>query len=209
MEKEIETPFLNEEINLSKITPFHIYFEMLKITAWKRFAHHPTCSEYKQHYYKIGKLKLCVGCTSLYSSIIISLVIYLSIPFIFRETPIILAILFVYSCFIAIIHFLVRPKTKLLKTFFRSSAGVGLGAYLALIIFLKVWWMQIILILFILTGFGLYGIIRGKNNNMKKCESCVLHIAEPPCSPNKNTNLKIQKLNELMNSELKKKESLK
>ena len=207
MNEEIATPYLNDEINLSRITPFHVFLEMMKITAWKKFAHHPTCSQYNNHYYNIGKLKLCVGCTSLYSSIILSLIIYLTIPSIFRTIPIILAILFLYGCFSAIIHFAVRPSTKVMKTLFRSSAGIGLGAYLALIIYLRLWWLQIVLILFLLAGFAVYGLIRGKGNNLKKCSTCPLHKAEIPCCPVKNTNTRVRKLNELVATQLKKKKT--
>ena len=204
MTEEITTPYLDEDIRLSRITPFHVFFELIKTTAWKRFAHHPTCSQYKNHYFNFGKLKLCVGCTSLYSSIIIALIIYLTIPSIFRNIPLILATLFIFGCFSAMIHFLVRPKRKFMKTVFRASAGIGIAAYLAMIIFLRLWWLQLILILFLLAGFFTYGLIRGKGNNMKKCSSCPLHTAEIPCNPIKNTNIKVRKLNELVSKEMKK-----
>jgi hypothetical protein len=204
MNEEIESPYLNEEINLSRITPFHIYLEMMKVTAWKRFAHHPTCSQYKEHYYNVGKLKLCVGCTSLYSTIFLSLIIYMTIPSIFKNIPLILGILFLYGCFSALIHFVVRPSTKLMKTLFRSSAGIGLGAYLALIFYLRLWWLQIILFLFLFVGFAVYGLIRGKGHNKRKCNTCPLHTAEIPCCPDKNTSIKIMKLNKLVSSQLKK-----
>jgi hypothetical protein len=204
MNEEITTPYLDEEIKLSRITPFHVFLELIKTTSWKRFAHHPTCSQYKNHYFNFGKLKLCVGCTSLYSSIIISLIIYLTIPHIFRNIPLILAILFLFGCFSALIHFLVRPKRKIMKSVFRASAGIGIAAYLAMIMFLRLWWLQVILILFLLAGFFSYGLIRGKGNNMKKCSSCPLHTAEIPCNPIKNTNIKVRKLNELVSKEMKK-----
>jgi hypothetical protein len=207
MTEEIDSPFLNDEINLSRITPFHIYLEMMKVTAWKRFAHHPTCSQYKEHYFNVGKLKLCVGCTSLYSSIFLTLIIYMTIPGLFKNMPLILGILFLYGCLSALIHFIVRPSTKLMKTLFRSSAGIGIGAYLALILYLKLWWLQIILFLFIPTSFAVYGLIRGKGHNKRKCNTCPLHTAEIPCCPDKNTNIKIRKLNELVSSQLKKKTS--
>ncbi len=207
MIEEIESPYLNDEINLSRTTPFHVFIEVMKVTAWKRFAHHPTCSQYKNHYYSIGKLKLCVGCTSLYSSIILSLIIYMTIPSIFKTIPLILGILFLYGCFSALIHFVVRPSTKLMKTIFRSSAGIGLGAYLALIFYLRLWWLQIILFLLLLAGFVVYGLIRGKGHNQKKCCTCPLHTAEIPCNPVKNTNIKVRKLNELVASQLREKNS--
>lgn len=204
MSDEIKTPYLDEEIGLSRTTPFHVMYELIKVTAWKRFAHHPTCSQYSNHYYSLGKLKLCVGCTSLYSSIILSLIIYLTIPSIFRSIPLILAILFLFGCTSAILHFLVRPKRKFIKTLFRGSAGIGLAAYLTLIIYLRLWWLQLVLVLFLLSGFIVYGMIRGKGNNLKKCNSCPLHTAEIPCNPVKNTNIRVRKINELVAEQLKK-----
>lgn len=209
MKEEIETPFLNDEVNLSRITPFHVFFEVMKITAWKRLAHHPTCSQYNNHYYSLGKLKLCVGCTSLYSSIILSLIIYLTIPSIFKTIPLILALLFLYGCSSAVLHFFISPSKKLTKTFSRSSSGIGLGAYLAMIFYLRLWWLQIILFLFLFAGFSLYGVMRGKGNNLKKCSTCPLHTAEIPCDPIRNTNIKIRKINELVAAQLKKKKSSK
>ncbi len=206
MNEEIITPYLDEEISLSRITPFHVFFEVIKTTAWKRLAHHPTCSQYRNHYFSIGKIKLCVGCTSLYSSIIISLIIYLTIPSVFRDIPRILAILFLFGCSSALIHFLVRPKRKIMKTIFRASAGIGISAYLAIIIFLRLWWLQLILFLILLAGFFLYGMIRGKGNNMKKCNSCPLHTAEIPCNPIKNTNIRVRKINDLISKEMKRKD---
>ena len=204
MEEEIETPFLSEEVNLKKVTPFHIFFQMARITAWRRFAHHPTCSKYSDHYYTIGKAKFCVGCTSLYSSIILFLILYGAIYPLFRQNPLILAILFVSGCLSPFIHLMVRPKNKWMKTLFRSFAGVGIGAYIGLIIMLRTWWLQIILVAFIVVSFALYGMIRGTRANQRYCDTCYLFTAEPPCKPISNTNIKIDKLNKIVKEELKK-----
>ena len=105
MEEEIITPYLTEEVSLSKSTPWGVYWEIMKITGWRSFAHHPTCSRYKNHYFSLGAIKLCVGCTSLYSSIIIFFIIYGSAYPFFRKFPVILAGVFVFGSTTAILHF--------------------------------------------------------------------------------------------------------
>lgn len=204
MKEKIITPYLSEEVNLSKNTPFHVFWEIMKITAWRRFAHHPTCSQYKNHYFSFGKLKLCVGCTSLYSSIIIFFIIYGVEYSFFREFPIILAATFIIGPSSAIFHFIFRPKNKWIKALLRILAGFGIGSFVGLIIFLRIWWLQFILAFLLAGGYLLYGLMRGSGNNLKYCSDCPLHTAEPACNPNRNTNIKITKINAIIKRELKK-----
>ncbi len=202
MEMKITTPYLSDEVNLSKNTPFHAFWEIMKITAWRRLAHHPTCSQYKNHYFSFGKLKLCVGCTSLYSSIIIFFIIYGVEYSFFREFPIILAATFVVGCSSAIFHFIIRPKNKWTKSLLRITAGFGIGSFVGLIIFLRIWWLQLILFLLLAGGYLLYGLMRGVGNNLQYCADCPLHTAEIPCKPIKNTQIRIKKINEILASKL-------
>lgn len=205
MEEEIYTPYLSEEVDLEKTNPIYIYRQLLKVTAWRRLAHHPTCSVYKNHYYKIGKLHLCVGCTSLYSSILISVILFLSFFNFFMLNPYYLAFAFVIGILGPFIHFAIRPKNKWVKTLFRVSAGVALGAYIGLIVLAPRWWLRIIMFLFIVGGFSLYGLMRGKNSNLQLCQDCRLRTADPPCWPNRNTNIKIQKINNFVAKNLEEK----
>ncbi|MHA1219338.1 MAG: hypothetical protein ACTSO5_11785 [Candidatus Heimdallarchaeaceae archaeon] len=198
MKDEIITPYLTEDVTLSKNTPFHVFKEIMKITAWRRFAHHPTCSQYENHYFSFGALKLCVGCTSLYSTIIIVFFVYgFGYPF-FRKFPIILAATFIFGTTSAIFHFLIKPENKWLKSLLRVFAGFGIGSFVGLIIFLRVWWLQLIMSLMLAGGYLLYGIMRGVGHNLEDCESCPMHTAEIPCNPRKNTQIRIRKINELM-----------
>ncbi len=198
MEEEIITPYLSEDVTLSKNTPFHVFKEIMKITAWRRFAHHPTCSQYKNHYFSFGALKLCVGCTSLYSSIIIFFFIYSFSYSFFRKFPIILAATFIFGTATAIFHFLIKPEDKWLKTLLRIFAGFGIGSFVGLIIFLRTWWLQLILSLMLAGGYLLYGIMRGVGHNLEDCNNCPLHTAENACDPRKNTQIRIRKINELL-----------
>ncbi len=200
--EEIVTPYLSEEINLKKITPLRTIWEMGRITAWQNFAHHPTCSQYKKHYFSIGKVKLCVGCTSLYSMVVASLIAFFATYDFFRVNAIILPIVYVYGILAFGIHLLIRPEKKWLKSFFRASLGLGAGAYLAVIVLGPVWWIRLILIAFIPFEFVLFFTVRGKKANLAICEDCVLHHADPPCDPMKNTEIRINNLNSLIDSQI-------
>ena len=198
MEEEISTPYLSEEVDLSKTGPIHIYLQLLKVTAWRRFAHHPVCSAYKNHYYTLGKLKLCVGCTSLYSTILVSMIFFFSFMNFFRQNPYTLAITFVIGITAPFIHFAIRPKNKWIKTIFRVFAGIGIGAYVGLMILIGVWWLILIMFLLLIGSFSLYGMMRGKNVNLKKCKDCPMRHSDPPCFPVRNTNIKIKKINDFL-----------
>ena len=205
MEEEISTPYLSEEVVLNKSGPLYIYWQLVKITAWRNFAHHPTCSVYKDHYYTIGRLKLCVGCTSLYSSIIISMVLFFSFMNFWNFHPYILAFTFIIGILGPFVHFALRPKNKWIKTLFRVSAGIALGAYIGLGILTATWWLILIMFSFIISGFSLYGLMRGKRSNLQYCDSCRLHNANPPCIPHRNTNIKIKKINDFVALKLEEK----
>ena len=89
----ISSPYLSEEVVLKKRTPFHAQWEIFKIRAWRFLTHHPACSEYKNHYFSIGPLNLCIGCFSIYSAILSYLVLFLTVPSVFRFNPYVMSIL--------------------------------------------------------------------------------------------------------------------
>ena len=202
-EEEIETPYLSEDVQLKKITPIHVLYAMNKVTAWQNFTHHPTCSRYKDHYFKIGKLKLCVGCTNLYSGIALFLILYFSIPSIVSN-PIVLPLIFLYGCTSAVIHTIIHPENKWLKSFLRFSLGFGLGAYISIIIISPKWWLRVIFIFIFLSGVSLYRMMRGEKANLELCDECPLHVADPPCDPMRNTDIKVKKINSIVDEQLEK-----
>ena len=202
MEEEIITPYLSEEITLKKFTPLRTIWEMVRITAWQNFTHHPTCSQYKQHYFSIGKVKLCVGCTSFYSMIAASLIVFFVAKDFFTQNAIILPIVYVFGILAFGMHILIRPEKKWLKAIFRGSLGLGGGAYIAVIILGPVWWTRLILIAFIPFEIALFFSVRGKKANLAICETCPLHHADPPCDPMKNTEIRINKLNSMIDSQI-------
>jgi hypothetical protein len=203
----ILSPYLSEEVNLKKKTPFHAQWEIFKIRSWRFLAHHPTCSEYKNHYFKIGSIHLCIGCFSIYSAILSYLVLFLTVPSVFRFNPLVMSILPFAGFGLAIFHLIFKVKNKWIKSFFRFSAGFGIAAYGALAIAtfteIKQWWLGIILLVILLTGNQLYGMSRGRSANRKECTDCALREANPPCLPEKNTNIRVRKVYAIIEEELK------
>lgn len=203
----ISSPYLSEEVNLKKRTPFHAQWEIFKIRSWRFLTHHPSCSEYKNHYFSFGPLNLCIGCFSIYSAILSYLILFLTIPSVFRFNPYVMSILPFAGFGLAIIHLIFKIKNKWIKAFFRFAAGFGIAAYGALAIAtfteLKQWWLGIILLVILLAGNQLYGVSRGRAANRKECEDCPLHKADPQCLPEKNTNIKVRKIYAIIEEELK------
>ncbi|MHA1435087.1 MAG: hypothetical protein ACTSO7_14695 [Candidatus Heimdallarchaeota archaeon] len=202
--EEIISPFRNDDVSLTKRTPFHAQWEIFKIRSWKNFAHHPTCSRYNEHYFSLGKFNICVGCTSIYLGLILYTILFFTVPTVFRERPYVIASLPFAGYGLAIIHLFVKFKNKWIKAFFRFTAGFGIGAYLGIIIIVPSWWVRIVLAVLLLGGNTLYGMSRGKNSNMRKCQDCPLRDADPPCRPIHNTNVRVRKLYNIVEDELEK-----
>ncbi|NHK32804.1 MAG: hypothetical protein FK730_15750 [Asgard group archaeon] len=205
---EIITPYLSEDISLKKRTPFHAQWEIFKIRSWRILAHHPTCSRYENHFFKIGSFHFCIGCSMIYSALLIYLILFLTIPSVFRFNVWVTASLPFAGFGLAIIHRLFKLKNKWLKAFSRFTAGFGIGAYCALMIqtlFVpKRWWLAFILAVLLLLGNQLYGISRGANANRKRCVDCPLRTQDPPCNPERNTNIRVRKIYSIVEEELQK-----
>lgn len=207
-QEEIKTPYLSEEVTLKKRTPFHAQMAIFKLRSWKFLAHHPICSQYENHYFRIGDLCFCIGCTMIYSALILYTILFFTIPAVFRFNPWVIASLPFAGFALAIIHRVFRIKNKWLKAFFRFVAGFGIGAYFAVIIqtfFVKKWWwIGFILLALLILGNQLYGISRGPNANRKKCHSCPMREIDPACNPDRNTNIRVRKVYKIVEEELKK-----
>ncbi len=204
--EEVTSPYMSEEVILKKRTPFHAMWMIFRIRAWRILGHHPACSRYKNHYFKIGSFIFCIGCLSIYSAISVYLILFFTIPSIFRYNITVISILPFAGFGLAISHIFLKVKNKWLKAVFRFSAGFGIGAFGAIIIavFKYYWWLSIILSVLLLTGNQLYGISRGRNANRKECIDCPLANGDPPCEPIRNTNIRIRKVHEIIDEELQK-----
>ncbi|NHJ85972.1 MAG: hypothetical protein FK734_10955 [Asgard group archaeon] len=201
---EIITPYLTEEVLLKKKTPFHAQMAIFRLKAWRMLAHHPTCSRYKNHYFSIGKLHLCIGCSMIYSALIIYTILFFSLPEVFRYNLYVISILPFAGFGLAITHLLFKFKNKWIKAFLRFIAGFGIGAYCAVIIIGPYWWARVLLAFLLLAGNQLYGMSRGRGANRKICDECELQHADPPCNPDRNTNIRIRKIYTIIEEELQK-----
>lgn len=202
--EEIFCPYRSEEVELEKKTPFHAMWMIMKLRSWRIFGHHPACSRYKNHYYNIGGLVFCIGCTSIYSAIILYSILFFTVPQVFRFNPYVVMILPFTGFGLAVLHLIFKFKNKWIKTFFRFVAGFGIGAYGAMIILVPKWWVRVTLALLLLLGNQLYGLSRGPNANRKLCIDCPLANAEPPCRPIYVTNVKVRKVYNIIEEELEK-----
>ena len=204
--EEVFSPYMSEEVELKKRTPFHAMWLIFKIRAWKVLGHHPACSRYENHYFKIGSFIFCIGCTSIYSAILLYLILFLAVPSVFRYNIYVICILPFAGFGLSISHLFLRVKNKWLKSIFRFSAGFGIGAFGAIIVavFKYYWWLSIILSMLLLAGNQLYGMSRGHNANRQECIDCPLANSDPPCEPIRNTNIRIRKVHEIVDEELQK-----
>lgn len=201
-DEKIVSPYLDNEVHVKKINPFHIYWELLKISAWKNFAHHPTCSVYKNHYFSIGRIKLCVGCTSLYSALLLELIFYFTFKEFFVKNIVIVTIVGLVGFSAAILQYLIKPENKWIKSFFRAVLGIGIGSYLIILFETPKFWLQLILGLILIASGALYSFMRGKAN-IQYCDTCPLHNAEPYCDPFENTRIKAEKINKIVDEQIK------
>jgi hypothetical protein len=200
----IETPYLSDEVHLKKVTPFHAQLQIIKYKAWRIFAHHPVCSKYKDHYFKIGQLYFCIGCTMLYSGIFVFTALFFSLPQVFQNNPWVICSIPFAGFGLAISHLIFRFKNKWIKTFLRFIAGIGVGAYLGIVYLVPDWWLRFALISLLLAGNTYYGKSRGPYKNIEKCFDCPLRKHDPPCDPNLNTLKKINKIYGIVEYELEK-----
>ncbi len=204
VQEEVISPYLSEDVELKKKTPFHAMWMIFKIRAWRTLGHHPACSRYENHYFKIGSFIFCIGCASIYSAILLYLILFFAVPSVFRYNIYVISIIPFAGFALAISHIFLKPKNKWLKSIFRFSAGFGIGAFGAIIIavFKYYWWLSIILSVLVLTGNQLYGMSRGRDANRKECIDCPLAHSDPPCEPIRNTNIRIRKVHEIIDDEL-------
>lgn len=202
IKEEIESPYLDDEIHLNKLTPLHVYWELIKISAWKNFAHHPTCSVYKNHYFNIGGLKLCVGCTSLYSALIIEIILYFVYSSFFVNYIVYVTIIGLIGFSVAVIQYFIKPENKWIKAMFRFILGIGIGSYLIIVLITPRWWLQLILGSILILSGALYNIMRGKAN-VQYCDICPLHNAEPYCDPFENTRIKAEKIHKIVDDQIR------
>jgi uncharacterized membrane protein (DUF485 family) len=142
--------------------------ERLKNFSDLYLAHHEISEECKNHVFKIGPFYLCVGCTSVFLGIIFFSIFLFSFLDTFRAYPLILALVTSFGVSIALLQLVIKPRNKWNKALMRFTLGVGMGALLAIIIFIPNWYLKYGL--FILLGIGtvLYNVVR-RNSSENYC----------------------------------------
>lgn len=123
-------------------------------------AHHPICDECRNHVFKIGPLFLCVGCTCVISGFLIFGIFLFSFLDFFYGFPLSVALITSYGVLMSLIQLFTKPKNKWLKVLMRFSLGLGMGAFLALIVFLTNWFLKFGLLFLLIIGTFLYNIVR-------------------------------------------------
>ena len=93
-------------------------------------SHHPNCEMYSNHVYHLGKYKFCIGCFTLYPTIILTIMFVLVFIELKLETIVmIFNISFIFFTPL-ILNILGYTKYKFLKVFSKISLGIGIGLYL-------------------------------------------------------------------------------
>ncbi len=158
----------------------------------KYLAHHPVCHKFENHIFRLGSLLLCVGCTSVISGFIIHTIIFFSLLDTFKAYPIISGLLAAFGTGMALIQVFLKPKRRWLKSFFRFCLGIGLGAYVSIIVLTADLFyvigdytilVQLALFVLLIPGVYLYNILRGDSPYLE-CKECEEKFIEPTCDYN-------------------------
>jgi len=173
----------------SKLNYLKKQIEYWKIKEWQLFTHHPICKRYKEHYFTIANLHLCVGCTSMYSAMSLIFLTFIFIE-VSKNYLISLLILFYASIASSLFHLFIKPEKKYQKAFLRFLAGLGIAAYFIIIMMTKNALISAVLVAIALASFDLYGKIRNKQHKTY-CNCCNLYNE---CNPWKSVKIKLLKL---------------
>ncbi len=164
----------------------------VRIFSMQYLVHHPSCDKFDNHVFRIGSLFLCVGCTSVFLAFISYSVVFFSMLPFFTSFPYANGIFAAFGVAMALIQVFLKPNNKLIKILFRSSLGIGLGAYTALIVQVSnlssqigsfTFLIQIALFLLLIPGVFLYNVLRGDSPYLE-CKECSIKYIEPSCDYN-------------------------
>ena len=145
-------------------------------------SHHPMCGNFSDHYFKIGSVNLCKGCSTVYPSALISATFLLY----FQVTS--FSMLF-YGCIILLIIDCYRfalPRREYLGAFFNLILGISLSMtvvsflYVPSDIFLP--WL-----VFVLVVASLFVFLKGMRV-YSACKACPNFVKFPECAVVDHTN---------------------
>ncbi len=139
--------------------------------SWRfRFAHHPICSNYQAHIWKIGGLYICQGCSLVYFSFLLTLLILI----IFQLT--FLPIQYILIGIVLLVPILLIEKLKLnkrfIKRFARSGTGIGIAVSFSAFLIQTDLIIKISGLLISILGFYAFKFIRRTIQRENRCQSC-------------------------------------
>ncbi len=135
-------------------------------------SHHPNCDVYSNHVYHIGKYRFCIGCFTLYPTILLTIIFTLLFIQLNIETIVLIFNISFIFFLPLILNILGYTKYKFLKIFSKVSLGIGLGLYLIAIFSLPFHPIFKILTLFEVNMYiGIIAYIRAKQLK-KDCSQC-------------------------------------
>ncbi len=153
-----------------KLSRIKLFFSDIKPLL---LSHHPSCHNFSDHVYHIGKHKLCIGCFTFYPTIAIT-IITLVLFFELSLVNLMLMFLFSFIFFLPIIlNIFNLTKNKLIKRLSKVSIGIGTGLLiistilLPLPIFIKI---SLLLEINFLTGVIAYVRAKHIKEICSKCE---------------------------------------
>ncbi len=149
--------------------------------SWRfKFAHHPVCVSYKDHYWNIKGVYICQGCTLVYSSFFVTLLFL----FFFQTT------LEQYQYLIVglgilipvLIIELTKIEQRIIKRLSRILIGIGIGLFFSAFLLHTDIIVKVIGFLITVIGFISFKRVRRSTKREDKCNLCSEHKSNVICS---------------------------
>ena len=149
--------------------------------SWRfKFAHHPVCVSYKDHYWNIKVVYICQGCTLVYSSFFVTLLFL----FFFQTT------LEQYQYLIVglgilipvLIIELTKIEQRIIKRLSRILIGIGIGLFFSAFLLHTDIIVKVIGFLITVIGFISFKRVRRSTKREDKCNLCSEHKSNVICS---------------------------
>ncbi len=148
--------------------------------SWRfKFAHHPICTNYRTHFWKVGGLYLCQGCSLVYSSFLITLlfliifhVILLPAQYLIVGMSLLVSILLIEKY---------NANLRFIKRLARVGTGLGLGISFSAFLLYPDLFIKLGGLFVSLAGFYLFNYIRRTKEKEDKCQTCADYQGHKIC----------------------------
>ena len=142
------------------------------------FSHHPNCKKYESHVFKIGKLRLCKGCTLSYPPAYAIILIYIfweaARNFLLEKSFRIANIYWFVISFgvLTLGGYALKRYSQVINDFTKLFRGILAGFLVASVFAATKWYFALIPAILVLTGLTLLSLKRGKemDTTCKECE---------------------------------------